>query len=217
MGENIHELFLEELQDIYHAEKQLTKALPKMAKKASSETLAEGFQNHLEETYGQIARIEECFEELGEKAKAKTCEAMKGLIKEASEMMSEDLEPEVMDVALISAAQKVEHYEIATYGTLIALAEAMGHERVVELLRETLEEEKACDEQLTEVGTSEVNPAAMESYSAEDEEEEQTGRGRTSGQSKAYAEMQKKAAKGTKSARQSAGRPANTNRGRRAA
>ena len=191
----IHDLFVEELQDIYHAEKQLTKALPKMAKKASNPELRDGFTEHLEETYRQCERLEQIFEELGMRAKAKPCEAMRGLIEEATEMMREDMPEEVMDVALVSCAQKVEHYEIASYGTLVALAEAMGHETIVSLLQETLEEEKHTDEKLTELAQSEINPAAMEAFQMSEEQDDRDERAPSQSrqQRERYAEMQQMA------------------------
>ena len=117
------DLLLEQLKDIYNAEAQLTKALPKMAKKASSPELKQAFEKHLRETEGHIERLDQVFESLGEKAKGKTCAAMKGLVEEAKEIMEEDAEPNVLDAALIAAAQKVEHYEIAAYGTLATFAQ----------------------------------------------------------------------------------------------
>ncbi len=197
---SIHDLFVAELQDIYHAEKQLTKALPKMAKAASNDELRDGINEHLEETYRQCERLEQIFDQLGMRAKAKPCEAMRGLIEEASEMMREDMSGNVMDVALISCAQKVEHYEIASYGTLIALAQVMGHDSIVSLLQETLEEEKQTDEKLTELAQSEINPAAMESFpasGAQGEERGASGYGRNRQQRERYAEMQHTVARGS--------------------
>lgn len=155
-------LFEEELKDIYWAEKALTKAIPKMIKNATSEELVEALENHLVETEGQVTRLEQVFEMLGKKATAKKCEAMEGLMKEAEEIMDECEEGAMCDAGIISAAQKVEHYEIATYGTLRQFAETLGLNEAVELLQTTLDEEKAADEKLTEVAVSAVNVEANE-------------------------------------------------------
>lgn len=155
-------LFEEELKDIYWAEKALTKAIPKMIKNATSEELVEALENHLVETEGQVTRLEQVFEMLGKKAIAKKCEAMEGLMKEAEEIMDECEEGAMCDAGIISAAQKVEHYEIATYGTLRQFAETLGLNEAVELLQTTLDEEKAADEKLTEVAVSAVNVEANE-------------------------------------------------------
>jgi ferritin-like metal-binding protein YciE len=157
------DLLLEELRDIYHAEKQLVKALPKMAKKAKSDKLRQAFEHHLEETNGQIERLEQVFDHLDKPARGKRCEAMQGLIEEAQEMMEEIKTPEVLDAALIAGAQKVEHYEIASYGTVHALAEAMGHQEVAQLLAQTLQEEKETDRKLNELAISDINKKAMKS------------------------------------------------------
>lgn len=154
--EKLNELFVDGLKDIYWAEKALTKALPKMIKNASSEELIEALTNHLEETHGQITRLEKVFASIDEKATAKKCVAMEGLIKEGEEIMSEAEEGVMRDAGIIAASQKVEHYEIATYGTLRAFAEILGHEEAAGLLQETLDEEKAADEKLTEVTASAV-------------------------------------------------------------
>lgn len=160
MAETFHEHFIEELQDIYHAENQLTKALPKMAKAASTPKLKAGFEKHLEETKGHVIRLEEAFKLLDEPVKAKPCEAMKGLIKEGSEAIADHDRGLVRDVALIGAAQRVEHYEIAAYGTVHAMALLMKHNEVAKLLRRTLEEEGNTDKKLTAVAV-EVNQAAF--------------------------------------------------------
>lgn len=158
----VQDLFVDELRDIYHAEKQLTKALPKMAKAASSDKLKQAFESHLEETNGQIERLEQIFEALDLRTRGKPCEAMKGLVEEGKEIMDEVKEPEVLDAALIVAAQKVEHYEIASYGALRALAEALGHKDAVRLLDETLKQEKAADETLNKLALSDINKRAMQ-------------------------------------------------------
>ena len=163
-------LLEKELKDIYSAEKQLLKALPKMAKKASSDELRAVLEEHLTITEGQVSRLEEVFEILDKTAKAKTCKAMQGLIEEATELMEEDANDAVMDAGLIAAAQKVEHYEIASYGTVRTWAKLCGNEEAAELLQETLDEESEADEKLTELAENLVNPAAEEGT----EEEEQT-------------------------------------------
>ena len=161
-------LLEEELKDLYSAEKQLVKALPKMAKKASSDELRTALEEHLAVTEGQVTRLEEVFQALGKTAKAKTCKAMKGLIEEATEMMEEDATDNVLDAGIIAAAQKVEHYEIASYGTVRTWASLCGEEDAAILLQETLDEETQADENLTELARSVVNPAA------ENEEEKET-------------------------------------------
>ena len=157
----LNELFLEELKDIYWAEKHLTKALPKMRKAATSQELGAAFEQHLAETEGQIHRIEQVFEMLDEKAKAKKCEAMEGLVKEAQGLMDElPKGTMVRDAGLIIAAQKVEHYEIAAYGSLVQLAKTMGKTDVANLLAQTLQEEKSTDEKLTQLAESGINISA---------------------------------------------------------
>ena len=158
---NLHELLIEELRDIYHAEGQLLKALPKMVKAAQSERLKEAFERHLEETEQHVERIERAFEILGEPAKAKKCQAMEGLLEEGKEVMEEHAESPTLDAALICAAQKVEHYEIASYGTVCTWADLLGLNEVSDLLRETLDEEKTTDETLTEIAESEINVEAV--------------------------------------------------------
>jgi ferritin-like metal-binding protein YciE len=151
------DLFLHQLQDVYYAENQITKALPKMIDKATAPALKQGFTTHLRETEGQIARLEQIFELLGEKAKAVTCPAIDGIIKEANELAGEIADKAVLDAALIASAQAVEHYEITRYGTLIAWANQLGRSEIAVLLKETLEEEYATDDKLTEMATSKVN------------------------------------------------------------
>jgi ferritin-like metal-binding protein YciE len=156
------ELLIEELRDIYNAEKQLTKALPKMARAAKNEALKTAFQDHLQETQGQIERLEQVFEKLDTRARGKLCHAMEGLVEEAKDIMEEGLSPELLDAALIAAAQKVEHYEIASYGTVYAYAQALGEREVADLLKQTLEEEKATDEKLNKLAIGDVNKKAMQ-------------------------------------------------------
>lgn len=152
--------FYAELQDMYSAEKQLLKALPKMAKKASSEKLIAAFEKHLEQTKTQVERVEKAFEDTGKAAKAKSCEAMKGLITEAESTMAEEAEPEVMDAILIALAQKVEHYEIATYGTLCTWADKLGYTNAKTYLGENLDEEEKTDKALTKLSKT-ANATAM--------------------------------------------------------
>ncbi len=151
------DLFLHQLQDVYYAENQITKALPKMVDKATAPTLKQGFETHLRETEGQITRLERIFDLLGEKAKAVTCPAIDGIIKEANEVAGEIQDKAVLDAALIASAQAVEHYEITRYGTLIAWANQLGRADIAAILKETLDEEYATDDKLTAMATSSVN------------------------------------------------------------
>ena len=150
----LHKLFVDGLKDIYWAEKALTKVLPKMIKKARAEELVTALTGHLEETQGQVTRLEEVFASIDEKAVAKKCPAMEGLIKEAEETMEWAEEGMMRDAGIIASGQKVEHYEIATYGTLRAFAEIMGHQEAARLLLKSLGEEKAADDKLTEITSS---------------------------------------------------------------
>jgi ferritin-like metal-binding protein YciE len=153
----LHQLFLDELADLYSAEQQLLKALPKMAKAAQNEELREAFESHLSQTEEHVKRLESVAESLGEQLKRKTCAAMKGLVEEAQELMKEQKGTTALDAALIAAAQKVEHYEIASYGTVCAWARQMGHDSEVDVLEETLNEEKETDEKLTSIAESAAN------------------------------------------------------------
>ena len=168
----LHEMLVDEIKDLYHAEKQLTKALPKMVKAANHEDLREAFEMHLEETREQVTRLEEVFEALGEKAKAKPCPGMAGILEEGTETMEEDAEGAVMDAALIAAAQRVEHYEIAAYGTCVEWARLLGLNEVASLLQTTLDEEKAADEKLTSLAESEINEAAVAEGQSDEEEDQ---------------------------------------------
>jgi ferritin-like metal-binding protein YciE len=165
----LKELFIDELKDIYSAENQLIKALPKMAKAATSGDLRAGFEAHLEQTKQHARRIEEVCTELGEKPTGKKCAGMEGLIDEGKEMMDE-FEDDVLDAAMISAAQRVEHYEIAAYGTVRTYAELLGHDRAVELLEQTLEEEKETDQKLTDLAGT-INVEAVDTEGSEEEAE----------------------------------------------
>jgi ferritin-like metal-binding protein YciE len=158
----LKELYVDELKDLYNAENQLVKALPKLARAASSDELRQGFEEHLEQTKGHVERLEKIFEMLGESPKGKKCKGMEGLIEEGSEMIQEgEFEGSVLDAGLIGAAQRVEHYEIAGYGTARSFAETLGETDHVSLLNETLEEEKETDEKLTELA-KQINDEATE-------------------------------------------------------
>lgn len=160
--QDLQDLYIEELRDIYNAEKQLVKALPKMAKKASHDELKQAFATHLEETKGHVERLEQIFEKLGKRAGGKTCKAMQGIVEEGKEMMEEDAEPEVLDAALIAAAQRAEHYEIAAYGTVRTYAKLLGDEKAAKLLQTTLDEEGKTDKLLTDLAESSINIEAQQ-------------------------------------------------------
>jgi ferritin-like metal-binding protein YciE len=170
----LRESLVDEIKDLYNAEKQLIKALPKLAKGATSDELRMALESHLEETEGQVARLERVFELLDEKPRGKHCAGMAGIIEEGSDMLQEDAEDAVMDAMIIAAAQKSEHYEICSYGTVVAWAEALELTEVAEILTETLEEEKAADEKLSMLAEAGINDAATagESDEAEEEDEE---------------------------------------------
>jgi ferritin-like metal-binding protein YciE len=162
------ELFEDELKDIYWAEKALTKALPKMAKKASAPELVQAIQNHLKETEQQVQKVERVFEAIGKKPQAKKCEAMAGLVKEGEEIIKDTEKGPQRDAGIISAGQKVEHYEIATYGTLCTFASTLGLNDAAQILQEILEEEKNADAKLTEVAESSINIEALEEEKTEE-------------------------------------------------
>lgn len=159
--ESLRELLISELSDLHSAEKQLVAALPKMAKAASSDNLRAAFEDHLEETKGHVDRLDQIFEELGEKPKRKKCKAMEGLVEEGKEVIDEDGAPEVKDAALIGAAQRVEHYEMAGYGTARAMAETLSLASISELLQLTLDEEGAADKKLNDLALNEINEGAL--------------------------------------------------------
>jgi ferritin-like metal-binding protein YciE len=159
--ETLKELYVNELRDLYNAENQLIKALPKMAKAASSDELKEAFEKHLEQTKGHVDRLEEVLEEIGEKAKGKTCHGMKGLIEEGSEVLKADGDDSVIDAGIIVAAQKVEHYEIAGYGSVRTFAQLLGQDKSAELLQQTLDEESEANELLNKLAEDIVNPEAL--------------------------------------------------------
>lgn len=173
-NESVRQLYIDELRDLYNAETQLVKALPKMAKAASNDELRQAFEEHLRQTSEHVSRLEQIFEMLDEKPTGKKCLGMEGLVKEAAETMKEDYEDAVMDAGIIGAAQRVEHYEIAGYGTVRTLAELLGENEHVTLLEQTLEEEKQTDQKLTELA-EEINPETMETGTEEEVEEESEG------------------------------------------
>lgn len=159
---NLNDLFIHELKDLYNAEQQITKALPKMIEKASSEKLRTAFETHLQETQTQIERLERVFNTIGEKATGEKCKAMEGIIREAEDMLKEDADPAVMDAALIASAQRVEHYEIAGYGTLCTFAKQLGIDgEAIGLLESILSEEKDTDLKLTQIAEASINSKAQ--------------------------------------------------------
>lgn len=166
--DTLQKLYVEELRDLYDAENQLLKALPKMAKAASSAELKQVFEDHLDETKEHVERLEDIFKGLDESPKGKTCKAMKGLVEEASEIIEVEGEESILDAGIIAAAQKVEHYEIASYGTVCAWAKLLGEEEEADLLQQTLDEEGAADKNLSELAEEIVNSGAL----SENEEEE---------------------------------------------
>jgi len=168
---SLDDLLVHELQDIYNAEGQILKALPKMAKAATHPDLKAAFDEHRVQTEGQVRRLEQVFKLLGHPVKGKKCEGMAGLLDEGKKTMEQDADPAVLDAALIAAAQKVEHYEIASYGCLRTYAEMLGYTQAAQLLQQTLEEEEAADKKLTEIGESGVNQAASAAGVGADEEE----------------------------------------------
>lgn len=157
----LEDLFLHELRDLYAAEKQLTKALPKMAKSATHSELREAFESHLHETEGHLKRLEGIFDSLGLSSRGAKCIAMEGLLEEGKQILEEDMEDDVRDAALICAAQRVEHYEMAGYGCARTFARDLGHHEAADTLQRTLEEEGAADEKLTEIAVSRINAEAM--------------------------------------------------------
>lgn len=160
MDSGLQELFIDELKDLYHAEHQVLKALPKMVKAATAPDLREAFETHLQQTEAQIERLEEVFGLLDMEPKGKPCKGMKGIIDEGKEVLEEDFTPAVMDAALVSSAQRVEHYEIAGYGTLRTFAQMLGHKEIAQILNETLQEEGETDKLLTMLATSHINKDA---------------------------------------------------------
>jgi ferritin-like metal-binding protein YciE len=168
----LNDAFMDELQDAYDAEKQLTKALPKMAKAATSPELRSAFESHLRETRGQIGRLERVFETFGEEAQGKHCEGIAGIIEEGSSVMDEDFDETTMDACLIASGQRAEHYEMAAYGTLVAWARTLGQTEAAELLEETLNEEKAADAKLTALAEGGINEEAATAAGRDDAQED---------------------------------------------
>ena len=173
----LHDAFVDELRDTYDAEKQLTKALPKLAKAASNPKLREAFEAHLEETQGHVERLEQVFESLEEKVRGKHCEGIAGIIDEGKSIMEEDFDDTTMDACLIAAGQRAEHYEMAAYGTLVAWAQAMGHSDAAKLLQQTLDEEKAADKKLSGLAEGGINQSAADATHPDEESEETVGAG----------------------------------------
>jgi ferritin-like metal-binding protein YciE len=158
--DSLESLFIEELRDIYNGEKQIIKALPKMAKAAGSPELRQAFTKHLKETEGQVQRLERIFQDLGQAVRGKQCKGLEGILEEGKEILEKESDESVLDAALIAAAQKVEHYEIASYGCLRTYAQLLGQTQAVKLLEQTLAEEEAADKKLTQLGESGINEAA---------------------------------------------------------
>jgi ferritin-like metal-binding protein YciE len=186
----LHDAFIEELRDTYDAEKQLIKALPKLAKAAASTDLRAAFETHLEETRGHVERLEQVFESLDEKPRGKHCEGIAGIIEEGKSIMEEEFDDATMDACLIAAGQRAEHYEMAAYGTLIAWAQSMGHTEATNLLQEILDEEKAADKKLSSLAEGGINQEAADAAHPQDEEEEEDeapARGRKGGSATAVA------------------------------
>jgi ferritin-like metal-binding protein YciE len=157
----LHTLMIDELRDLYHAERQLVKALPKLARAATAETLREALEHHLTQTEEHVTRLEKVFDLLDESAKPKTCAGMQGIIKEGADLIKDSQKGAALDAGIVAGGQRAEHYEMAAYGTVLAWAKAMGHDDVAKLLEATLNEEKAADEKLSELAESGINDAAM--------------------------------------------------------
>jgi ferritin-like metal-binding protein YciE len=175
----LHDAFVQEIRDIYDGERQITKALPKMIRKTTSEELRSAFEAHLEETQGHLQRLEQVFAELGETVRGKHCDGIAGLIEESKGVMEEDFDDAAMDACLVGAGQRVEHYEMAAYGTLIAWAKTMGHDEVADLLQQNLDEEKAADEKLSAIAEGGVNQEAADLAHPDDEEDDSEDEGKT--------------------------------------
>ena len=193
----LHDAFIDELRDTYDAERQLTKALAKLAKAATSPKLRDAFTTNLEETQGQIERLEQVFESLDEKARGKHCDGIEGIIEEGKSIMEEDFDDTTMDACLIAAGQRAEHYEMAAYGTLVAWARAMGHTDAANLLQQTLDEEKAADKKLSGLAEGGINRTAADAAHGEedDEDDELVGVGAAAGAKKTPASKAKPAAR----------------------
>jgi ferritin-like metal-binding protein YciE len=184
----LHDAFIDELRDSYDAEKQLLKALPKLAKAASNKNLKGAFSSHLEETRGHVDKLEQVFALIGEKVRGKHCDGIAGIIEEGKSLMEEDLKEAAMDACLVAAGQRAEHYEMAAYGTLVAWAKTMGHDEAAGLLEEILDEEKAADEKLSGLAEGGINQAASDGamdQNDESEDESESARGRRAGNARA--------------------------------
>jgi ferritin-like metal-binding protein YciE len=182
--DSLNDLYVEELKDLYSAENQIIKALPKMIKATTNPELQQAFADHLEQTKGQVARLVQICEQLGVSPKGKKCSGMEGILEEGSDMMEEDSDPAVLDAALASAAQHVEHYEIAGYGSVRTWAEQLGYQEHVTLLQQTLDEEKTCDELLSKLAITELNIEAEEEGGDQEGEEEEAPASARSSRSK---------------------------------
>jgi ferritin-like metal-binding protein YciE len=167
----LHDAFIDELRDLYDAERQITRALPKMIKSASASSLRTALESHLEETHEHVQRLEQVFESLDERARGKRCEGIAGILEEGQSIMGESFDEAAMDACLIAAGQRVEHYEMAAYGTLVAWARAMGHEDAAEILQSTLEEEKTADKKLTDLAEGGINQQAADTAHPDSEDE----------------------------------------------
>ena len=186
-SKTLHDVFLDELRDTFNSESQLTKALPKLARAASSPELRRAFESHLKETHGHLKRLEKVFASLDAKARGKQCDGMAGIIEEGKSIMDEDLDDTTMDACLIAAAQRAEHYEMAAYGSLVAWARAMGHDEAAGLLEQTLEEEKAADEKLSSLAEGGINQEAADTAHPDAEEEDDEASTMRSRSSKGYS------------------------------
>jgi ferritin-like metal-binding protein YciE len=214
MPTNLREALVDEIKDIYNAEKQIVKALPKMVKGATSDELREAFESHLDETENQVTRLERVFELLDEKPRGKHCAGMAGILEEGSETLQEDAEDAVMDAMLIAGAQRVEHYEITAYGTCIAWAEALGLTEVVEVLGESLAEEKAADQTLSALAESGINDAATAGESEDEMEDNEDSGSRSAASAEQPGTSARSASGGDRSANGSKS-PARQRGGRR--
>jgi len=172
----LQELYVEELRDVYSAENQILKALPKMAEAADSDELRAAFEEHLEQTNEHVARLDQIFESLGTTSKGKKCKGMEGLLEEGKELLEEDMDPDVLDCAMIAAAQRVEHYEIAVYGCLCTYAKLLGRDEDLDLLGQTLDEEKETDESLTDLAESSINLEAADNEEESEDKEEKAAK-----------------------------------------
>jgi len=182
----LHNAFIDELRDAYDAEKQLTKALPKLAKAATNGKLRAAFETHLKETQGQIARLEQVFQSLDEPVRGKHCDGIAGIIEEGKSVMEEDFDETTIDACLIASGQRAEHYEMAAYGTLVAWAQVMGHTQAAKLLQQTLDEEKAADKKLSGLAEGGINQAAADgAHADENEDDELVGAASNAGKSAA--------------------------------